>query len=91
MKFVRFLLISVVVSLAVACVRVPVYPYSFVASGTDGAKFPSKFRQGRACSVFGLFDNSVAKAAKNAGIEKVASATMANYFGIVTCNYVQGN
>lgn len=88
MKITKSLLSVVVCSLLVtACART-----SNTIVSEKGAVMPSSYSEGRACSVLGLFDNSVAKAAKNGGIKTVSSSTTAAYiFGLVTCTYAQGN
>ena len=87
MKINKFLVIGTVAVLASGCVKVPT---TLVAGNENGLKQPLSYKEGTACSILGLGDNSIAKAAKNAGIKNVVSSTVANYFGIVVCTNVQG-
>lgn len=90
MKFNKFLVVAAVATLSTACIKVP-NQFVTLNNGKDGAVMPRKFREGSACSFLGLGDNSIAKAAQDAGVEKVVSSTFANYFGLISCTYVQGN
>ena len=91
MKVSKFLTVAAVATLSVACIRVP-GQFVTLNDGQNGASMPNSYKEGKACSILGLFgDNSVAKAAKDAGIRKVSTSSFANDLGIVTCTYVQGN
>ena len=86
MKFKNFLAVAAIATISAACMKIP----SQLVAINDGA-VPEQYRTGTACSVLGLGDNSIARAAKNVGIRRVASSTVSNYFGLITCTHVQGN
>ena len=87
MKVNKFLVIGTVAVLASGCIKVPT---TLVAGNENGLKQPLSYKEGKACSFLSIGDNSIAKAAKNAGIKNVVSSTVTSYFDIVICTNVQG-
>ena len=88
MKLSKFLAIGMVAVSASGCVSLPT---TVVAGGENGLKQPATYKEGRACSILSIGDNSIAKAAQNANIKNVVSSTVTNYLDVVICTKVQGN